>query len=312
MSSKFVSFILEKSAISHNEKLISGLGGFIAIFAILTITSLVLDGYDAILIVASMGATAVLLFAVPHGPLSQPWSVIGGHTISALIGVTMAQLVTNEIIAASLAVGGAITLMYYLRCIHPPGGATALFAVMGSDHIHQLGYYYVISPILINVVIILLVAVLFNALFPWRRYPSSLHKKLQAKADNPASDDKAYASISHADFVYALSQIDSFIDVSEYDLLRIYDLATKNSIHQNLDSQDIHLGKYYTNSSFDQTWSVRLVVDESPNEDPEKDQIIYKVIAGDQRRTSGVMTRDKFAHWAKHEVIRDEDNWKKV
>ena len=301
--------LINKKPINHSEKLISGLGGLLSIFAILVVTRLIIGNADAALIVASMGASAVLLFAVPHGPLSQPWAVIGGHIISALIGVTVAQWVSHEVLAASIAVGAAITAMYYLHCLHPPGGATALFAVIGSESIHNLGYFYVINPIAINVVTILVIALIFNGLFSWRRYPLSLHKKLQSK-NKPTKTQEAYASISHADFVYALSQIDSFIDISEYDLLRIYDLATTNSVH--LDSKSLKVGKYYTNGKFDNSWSVRCIVDESPHNDPEKDQLIYKVIAGNNRRASGVITRNNFAYWAKYEVVRDDENWKKV
>src|SRR5690625_7242859 len=80
---------------------------------------------------ASMGATAVLLFAVPHGALSQPWAVVGGHVVSAIVGVTCQLLIPNLFWAAALSVGVAVAAMYYLRCIHPPGGATALAAEIG-------------------------------------------------------------------------------------------------------------------------------------------------------------------------------------
>ena len=137
-----------------------------------------------------MGASAVLLFAVPHGALSQPWNVFGGHVLSAIIGVSCAMLFSNEIIAASAAVGIAIGVMHYLRCIHPPGGATALAAVIGGEATHALGYQFVITPVLINALVMLAVAVAFNFAFPWRRYPAWL-------ADNnrqPAAEVPAYQS----------------------------------------------------------------------------------------------------------------------
>lgn len=143
-----------------------------------------------------MGASAVLLFAVPHGQLSQPWSVFGGHILSAIVGVTCARWIPNEMLAASTAVGAAIGVMYYLRCIHPPGGATALVAVIGGEGIHSLGYQFVITPILINVCVMLVVAVLYNYLFAWRRYPISLH---QIQKDNKKIEvDTDYNGIEHA------------------------------------------------------------------------------------------------------------------
>lgn len=156
---------------SHLEKWLSAAGGVVALFAVLGISRLHLGAEAATGLVASMGASAVLLFAVPHGPLSQPWPLVGGHLVSAVLGVACARFVPDPLIAAALAVGLAIAAMHYLDCIHPPGGATALSAVVGGDAVSQLGFHFVLTPVLLNVVSILLVAVLFNAPFAWRRYP---------------------------------------------------------------------------------------------------------------------------------------------
>lgn len=180
-------------------------------------------------IVPSMGASAVLLFAVPHSALGQLWNVIGGHLISAAIGVACYQWLPSNGIAAGASVGLAIGAMYYTRCIHPPGGATALAAVIGGQNIHALGYQYILTPIAINTATILLVALLFNALFHWRRYPAFLLSK-ETEKDYTNS---GYAPVDHADFVYALSQMDTFIDVTEDDLLKIYQLATGREINSN-------------------------------------------------------------------------------
>ena len=220
--------------VSHAERLISGLGGFTAILLILVISSRFVTGTDAALIVASMGASAVLLFAAPHGALGQPWNVIGGHLVSAVIGVSCARYIPGVTLAAAASVGLAIGAMHYLRCIHPPGGATALTAVVGGTSIQALGYQYILTPVLLNVAVILTVAVLFNALFRWRRYPASL----SGKAPLPALAGKQRRRpIAHADLVAALSQIDSFIDVTEDDLIRIYKLATQRTI-TGTDDQD--------------------------------------------------------------------------
>lgn len=136
--------------VSHLEKIISGIGGFLAIFSIIYISSLYVGAEEAVYIVPSMGASAVLLFAVPHSALGQLWNVIGGHLISAAIGVACAQWLPGGGIAAAASVGLAIGVMYYARCIHPPGGATALAAVIGGPNIHALGYEYILTPIAIT------------------------------------------------------------------------------------------------------------------------------------------------------------------
>jgi CBS-domain-containing membrane protein len=208
-------------SVSEREHWISALGGLAGILAVVWVGQIWLGGHGGVLVTASMGASAVLLFAAPHGAFSQPWPVFGGHLVSALIGVTCARwLGTDPMLAASLAVGLAIAAMYTLRCLHPPGGATALYAVLGGEAVHALGYGYLMSPVLLNVLVLLAVAVAFNYPFAWRRYPQSWHPRSQAQAE-PAGE----SMIPHSSLVYALSQIDTFVDVSEEDLQRIYALA---------------------------------------------------------------------------------------
>ena len=209
----------------HGEKWISAVGGFIGILAVLWISGSVLDHHGAAMVIASMGATAVLLFAVPHGALSQPWPVLGGNLTSAFIGVTCAQQIADPHVAGAVAVGLAIVAMYYLRCLHPPGGATAFVAVLGGESVQQLGYGFLVTPVLENVLVILTVAVLVNLPFRWRRYPVGF--ALPVTVLEPAAEEKAV--IAHSDLVYALSQLDSFIDVSEQDLIRIYTLAVHHT-----------------------------------------------------------------------------------
>ncbi|MEI8648548.1 HPP family protein [Paraglaciecola sp. Hal342] len=117
---------------------------------------------SSIMIIASMGASAVLLFAVPHGALSQPWAVIGGHLISAVLAITSVKYLGHGPWVAAFAVGGSIGVMYYLRCIHPPGGATALTVVVGGADIDALGYQFLWLPLGINILVIMAIAIIFN------------------------------------------------------------------------------------------------------------------------------------------------------
>ena len=211
---------------SHAEKLISTVGGFVGILLVLVVSSRVLDFHGAALVVASMGASAVLLFATPHSTLSQPWSLLGGHMISAAIGVTCAQLIPNPIYAGAVAVALSIGAMHYLRCLHPPGGATALTAVLGGEPVRALGYAFLVTPVLANVMIILIVALIANYPFPWRRYPYWLSTPKNGQGGENHGEK---CVIAHSDLVYALSEIDSFIDVSEADLLRIYHMAIRHT-----------------------------------------------------------------------------------
>ncbi|SFS05808.1 HPP family protein [Sphingomonas jatrophae] len=115
-------------------------------------------------IVAPLGASAVLAFAVPASPLAQPWSVIGGNTVSALVGVAVYRTIPDAGIAAGVAVGAAIVAMSLLRCLHPPGGAAALTAVIGGAPIHAAGFGFAFAPVGINSLLLVLLAVAFHRL----------------------------------------------------------------------------------------------------------------------------------------------------
>ena len=112
--------------------------------------------------------------------------------------------------------------------------------------------------------------------------------------------------------MYALSQIDSFVDISEDDLLRIYALATGKERLRHFDPARILPGHYYSNGQQSDEWAVRQVVDASPGRDPERDMVVYQVVAGAGRRGSGVLTRAEFAAWAREELMRDGDDWKRA
>lgn len=215
---------------SHGEKLLSAVGSFLGILGLLVISNGVLEAQGLALVVTSMGASAVLLFAAPHSPMSQPWPVLGGHLLSAAIGITCGLFIPDLLTAAAVAVALSIAVMYYSRCLHPPGGAAALAVVMGGEQVRVLGYAFLVTPVLLNVLVLLSVAMLFNAPFAHRRYPRWLMEEGAAVEPPPARPGgREKYLIAHSDLVYALSQMDTFVDVSEDDLLRIYCLATRHA-----------------------------------------------------------------------------------
>ncbi|MEI6211623.1 MAG: HPP family protein [bacterium] len=203
---------IEMSEAGATEKMVAALGGGLAILLLIVISQWALPDASATALIASMGASAVLLFAVPHGQLSQPWPVIAGHGISAAIGVACAQIIRHPMVSAACAVGLSIGAMYQLKCIHPPGGATALTAVMGGKAIHALGYGFVIFPVLVNAVIMVLLAVLINFAFRWRRYPAS-RRSVRSCIVAPVS--------THAEVLAAVRSLDSFVDITEQDLVQL-------------------------------------------------------------------------------------------
>lgn len=130
------------------------------------------SGYDLSLMIGSFGASAVLVYGAVRSPLAQPRNLVGGHVISAFVGVVCWKLFHHHPwLAEALAVATSIALMHATRTLHPPGGATALIAVIGSPEIHKLGFFYVLMPATIGPLILLAVAILVNNLPASRRYP---------------------------------------------------------------------------------------------------------------------------------------------
>lgn len=210
-------FGIELDPVSFKEKAVSALGGLAGIFLVIFVCGHVLDLSGAMMLIASMGASAVLLFGVPHGQLAQPWPVLAGHGFSAAIGILCAKCIPFAPLAGACAVGLSIGLMHQLKCIHPPGGATALTAVMGGPAVQGLGWTFLWTPVLLNALLLVGIAVLFNAFFPWRRYPAALNRPPQ-----PEPDD-----ISHEEVVAALESFDSFVDITEDDLIRLHHLLSR-------------------------------------------------------------------------------------
>lgn len=307
---------IERNTTSHGEKLISGLGALLGILAVYWITQWVFPhGYmntaGNFLMVTSMGASAVLLFAVPHGALSQPWAVFGGHLVSAFIGVTCHQLFPHETWTGALAVGFAVCAMHYLRCIHPPGGATALAAVIGGTEVYALGYHYLVMPILINVAAILAMALAFNALFAWRRYPAHLARKHKALASTKPAERQF--ELTNEDFAAAMQELDSYFDVTTEGLTELLELAKQHAEKNITHPEEIIAGHFYSNGKLGNLWSVRQVIDAAANQkNAAKDQVIYKVLAGAGGYETGICRRDEFQQWARFEVTQQQGRWVKL
>lgn len=298
---------LEFSGVSPVEKLVAAVGGMLGIFMIGFISFYFTGASGAALIAPSMGAAAVLVFAVPHGKLSQPWPLIGGNLVSALIGVTCFNLVSDTFLAASLAVGLAIGAMHLLACVHPPGGATALAAVIGGPTITGLGYSYLLTPVLLNVVVLLLIAIIFNYFFSWRRYPAMAISRFTEPKPVDISQQVDMAAIEQA-----LVEMEQVIDVTPGDLQYLVQLSLKHAARKQLTPQQIKLHRYYTNGKHGRDWSVRRVIDESSASESHKDMVIYRVVEGRGFNSAHSCTRDEFCRWAAREVfINNGDNSRK-
>jgi CBS-domain-containing membrane protein len=172
--------LYKETLIDYKEHLWSFIGSFVGIGILSYLESIRFSGTDIVFLIGSFGASSVLVYGIIQSPFSQPRNLIGGHLISAIIGVTINKLVPDIIwLSAPLAVSLSIIFMQITKTLHPPGGATALIAVTGSAQIKDLGYMYVLSPVLDGVLILFVTALIFNNMTSGRSYPShsTYHKR---------------------------------------------------------------------------------------------------------------------------------------
>lgn len=285
---------------SHLEKMLSGLGSFIAILAICQVTTLVEAEPTQLLLLTSIGAATVLVFAIPHGTLSQPWPVVAGNGVSALIGICCYHWVPGQMLASATAVGLAVVAMYYLRCLHPPGGASALLTVIGGDVIHELGYAFLLVPVLLNTCTLLLAGTLFNSAFSWRRYPHGLQ---QRPAVNHEIHLDRHAVLSQEDIAAALHQLDSFMDIAMDDISEVIELALQNAEAAKTIPRRIRPASCYSNAQLGSHWSVREVLQTNG------EKVIFRVVAGNGTGQVGQMSTQNFLGWMRYEVEQKGRLW---
>ncbi|HWR97218.1 MAG TPA: HPP family protein [Candidatus Methanoperedens sp.] len=150
----------------------SWLGAVLGIAACGLLSAAVFEPRETTLLIGSFGASAVLVYAAIRSPLAQPRNLVGGHVVSALVGVASWQVFGGTLwLAAALGVSLAITAMLATRTLHPPGGATALIAVIGGPKIHALGFLYVLVPAGLGALVLLVIALAVNNAARGRRYP---------------------------------------------------------------------------------------------------------------------------------------------
>ncbi len=221
---RFLRFLsVDPVNLSLKGKVYSLVACFCSIFFIALVTHIVSLGPEYPMIVASMGASTVILFFIPNSPLAQPWPFAGGQLSSAVVGVTCALYIDETASAAAVAVGGSVLVMLLLRCLHPPSAATSLAPIMAGESITSLGYDFVIQPVAINVAFMLVLAVFINRLVMKHSYPSPLPEEVKPAAGkkHTVSAPSHKIGISEEDLNRALQDLDFFVDMTHSELSRI-------------------------------------------------------------------------------------------
>ncbi|MDQ2988761.1 MAG: HPP family protein [Pseudomonadota bacterium] len=214
-------FLPKPSTASGREQLRAGIGAMVGLMLTGFMSYFLFSGKSGMaFLVAPMGASSVLLFGVPASPLAQPWSVWGGNFVSALVGVTCAKLIDNPMVAAPVAGGMAIICMFLMRCLHPPGGAVALTAVLAGPAVHAAGYEFAFIQVGLNTALMVFAALAYNNL-TGRRYPHTQQSSMQPAHATRDPVPTERAGFTHADLDAVLKSYGQVLDVSRDDLENI-------------------------------------------------------------------------------------------
>lgn len=232
---KFDRFFPLQGPRSDSNILIAACASLLALGMVVLTSNLTLSGHITPILVASMGASAVLLFAVPSSPMSRPWPFVGGNLLSATIGVGCAQWIPDITLAIPLAIALSMLAMNYLRCLHAPGGALALIAILGGDNVHSLGFQFVLTPVALNVTVLLAMASLYWHFSQQRQHSnphySSLDLNWQRREQNWLHPE---ILLTEQNLEQARAAMDTYIDVSIPDLAEIYDRALQQAHSEKL------------------------------------------------------------------------------
>lgn len=208
---------------TDNRERLRACAGMLAGLFLTGLATRAMLGSDASIpmLLAPIGASAVLLFGVPASPLAQPWSIVGGNMLSALVGVLCVHMLGASMVSAAVATALAVAAMFFLRCLHPPGGAVALTAVLGGPVISGLGYQFVLIPVGINSVLLALFALAYNNA-TGRRYPHAAQPDHTGKHGTSDARPIDRLGFQTRDLDEVLQKYNQVLDVSRDDLESLF------------------------------------------------------------------------------------------
>lgn len=227
-------FLPAPMAVGFPERLRGACGALIGLLATVLICGRASGlGIATPLLIPPMGASAVLLFALPASPLAQPWSLIGGNIVSALIGVTCAHWIGDPVLAAPVAGALAIGAMFALRCLHPPSAAVALMGVLGGPAVTAAGYHFVLVPVALNSTVLVLIAIVFNNLTR-RPYPHAARMPGGNPHQTADTSPSSRMGVTAEDLNAVLRQYGQVLDIGQDDLEGLFRQAEAQAYRRRL------------------------------------------------------------------------------
>ena len=206
------------------EKVLTSLVTFFAMLVVSQIGQEVISPTQHFVLVASMGASAMLIFVIPNSPLAQPYPFVLGHVVPSAIGVFCAMHIDSFYLAAALTVSLSLIAMYLMNCLHPPGGAAALVPVLAHDQ-QVLDFSYVLFPVLVNVMTMLVIALIAHRWILKKEYPVRPVQKRDSRHEHADPSPLARFGITSEDLNQALRSFNAYLNVSENDLAKLYSIA---------------------------------------------------------------------------------------
>nr|WP_315254175.1 HPP family protein [uncultured Duganella sp.] len=292
MRAFFDSWLPSAPTANRREQFRASFGALLGILLTALLSHVLLQNTHAsIFLVAPMGASSVLLFALPSSPLAQPWSVIGGNVVSGMVGVACVRWLGDSLplpLLAGLACGGAIAAMFALRCLHPPGGAVALTTVIGGPAVHAAGFEFVLMTVMADSILMVLMAITYNNL-TGRSYP---HVQQQAHVNPHATKDAVPTvrlGFKPEDLDAVLQQHNQVLDISRDDLASLF-MQTEQRAYQrrfgiihcaDIMSRDIVSAEFGT--SLDDAW-----------QQMRKHRVVCLPVLNRARRIIGIVTQTDF------------------
>jgi CBS domain-containing membrane protein len=217
---RLAALLPQQQNLPWRDQLKIALAGGVSVLLVAMVSQYFLDGTGVPVLVMSMGASAVLLFGLPGSPVSQPWPLLAGHWVAAAIGVVCARTIHQPGLASAVALGLSLLAMFWLRCFHPPGGAITLFAVLGGERVHAMGFGFLWLPLGLNLLLMLAAAFLLNNYFlrrPWPA-PRSVPNPHHSKDANPL----ARLGLTGEDIAESVREFGTMLDVSQTDLATLF------------------------------------------------------------------------------------------
>ncbi len=224
--------VADMPRVSRGEGLKSSIGTALGVAFVLVATQLVLGQYT---LVAAVGATAVIIFSMPHSPMAQPWSVFGGYLVAVMVALVVSYATSNIVLGISLSLALVVLIMIALKCVHPPAGAIAIFVVAQNPGTVENSWKLMVGILLVAFLILLAAAILNK--FLGRKYPQCYAEQSHNPHKTRDQLPTVRTGITHQDLDYALRRHGTYVDVQESELIDLYETAVSHAFSRKMNTK---------------------------------------------------------------------------